>query len=57
MLSWCIQYDYWTTALGVAAKGKVIDGFAAQVMAIMLGKYRELKFSLLLYTLISISIF
>jgi hypothetical protein len=43
MLSWCIQYDYWTTALGVAAKGKVIDGFAAQVMAIMLGKYRELN--------------
>ncbi|AQL09317.1 Omega-amidase chloroplastic [Zea mays] len=30
VLSWCIQHDYWTTALGVAAKGEVINEFEPQ---------------------------
>jgi hypothetical protein len=30
VLSWCIQHDYWTIALGVAAKGKVLHQFLPQ---------------------------
>jgi hypothetical protein len=52
VISWCIQHDYWTTALGVAAKGEVINDFAPQVTVIMQGKYSELKCSLLLCMLI-----
>jgi len=54
MISWCIQHDYWTTALGVAAKGEVINDFEPQVMVIMQGKYSKMNCSLLLFVLVSI---
>jgi hypothetical protein len=41
--------------LGVVAKGNVINDFAVQIVAIMLQLYGELKLSLLLFMLISIS--
>lgn len=41
--------------MGVVAKGNVINDFAVQIVAIMLQLYGELKLSLLLFMLISIS--